>query len=201
MGKREKMDQWRLEMKVFSELMRYPDDAFMKRLPDVEAVVAELPGGLREPIEAFVSYVRSQSSVRLQETYTHTFYLSSKTTLNMAYHQWGNSEKRAGALARLEHFYSEAGYERCGGELPDFLPLMLEFLSIKPDVLRIEVFPECLAGLERLSAELRDTAPAYGALLSILAGIVSSQLEENRPRGHEAGKEDGMEGGDHGPHG
>jgi nitrate reductase assembly molybdenum cofactor insertion protein NarJ len=53
-----------------------------------------------------------------------------KTTLNMAYHQWGNSGKSPG-LARLEQIYRQAGYERMA-ELPIFA-LMLEFLSTNPE--------------------------------------------------------------------
>ena len=99
------MDERRLQFKVISELMQYPDEGFMKRLPDVEVAVAELPEELRKKIEAFISFIKSQSPIRLQETYTAAFYMNSKTTLNMAYHQWGNSEKRALALAGLEQIY------------------------------------------------------------------------------------------------
>jgi len=166
------MDERRLQFKVISELMQYPDEGFMKRLPHVETAVAELPEELREKIEDFISFIKCQSPIRLQETYTAAFCINSKTTLNMAYHHWGNSEKRALALAGLEQVYREAGYERIGGELPDFLPLMLEFLSINPDAPGAELVRQCLSGPERLSAQLRETAPGYAGLLDSLACIL-----------------------------
>jgi nitrate reductase delta subunit len=177
------MDERRLQFKVISNLMQYPDEGFMKRLPDVEVLAPELPGALREKIETFISFIKSQSPIRLQETYTRAFYTNSKTTLNMAYHQWGNSDKRALALAGLAHVYRQAGYERIGGELPDFLPLMLEFLSTNPEALGIEILRQCLSGFERLSAQLRETAPVYAALFHTLACILGDQAQEDVPRG------------------
>ena len=183
------MDERRLQFKIISELMQYPDEGFMKRLPDVEAAVTELPEELGEKIEAFISFIKSQPPIRLQETYTAAFYMKSKTTLNMAYHHWGNSEKRALALAGLEQVYREAGYERIGGELPDFLPLLLEFLSINPEAPGIDLVRQCLSGPERLSAQLQETAPGYAALLDSLANILSNQAEENAHRDLKAKKE------------
>lgn len=175
------MDDRRLQLKVISQLLQYPDEGFMKRLPDVQALAEDLSGALREKIGAFISGINSESLIRLQETYTTTFYLNSKTTLNMAYHQWGNSDKRALALAELERIYREAGYERVGGELPDFLPLMLEFLSINPDAPGIEILRQCLSGFEGFSSHLRETAPVYAALLDTLACVLSNQAEGDIP--------------------
>jgi nitrate reductase delta subunit len=176
------MDDRRLQLKIISQLIQYPDEGFMKRLPDVQAVVEELPEALKEKIGGFISGIKSTSQIHLQETYTRAFYMSSKTTLNMAYHQWGNSDKRAVALAGLEQVYRQAGYERIGGELPDFLPLILEFLSIHPDAEGTEFFRQCLSGLEGLSARLREADPVYAALLDTLACILSVQAGEDVPR-------------------
>jgi nitrate reductase delta subunit len=168
----EKMKEGRVEFKVISELMQYPDEGFMKRLPEVEAAVAELPEEFGEKIEAFISFIKAQSPIRLQETYTAAFYMNSKTTLNMAYHHWGNSEQRALALAGLERVYREAGYERIGGELPDFLPLMLEFLSINPGAYESEPLRQCLSEAELLPAQLKISAPGYAGLLDALVYIL-----------------------------
>jgi nitrate reductase delta subunit len=176
------MDNRRLQLKIISQLLQYPDGGFMKRLPDVQAVVEELPEALKEKIGGFISVIKSTSQIHLQETYTRAFYMSPKTTLNMAYHQWGNSDKRAMALAGLEQVYRQAGYERIGGELPDFLPLILEFLSINPDAEETEFFRQCLSGLEGLSARLRETDPVYAAILDTLACMLSVQAGEDAHR-------------------
>jgi nitrate reductase delta subunit len=174
------MEDRRLLFKIVSELMQYPDERFMERLAEVEAASAELPEALREKIEAFLSGIGSMSLLRLQETYTAAFYMDSKTTLNMTYHPWGNSEKRAGALAQLERLYRGAGYERVGGELPDFLPLMLEFLSIRPDTIGTDLFRQCLSGAGTLQSRLRIHAPVYAGLLESLTCVLGKGEGEDR---------------------
>jgi nitrate reductase delta subunit len=175
------MEERRLFFKIFSELMQYPDEAWMKRLPEVKAVCAELPRKLREKIEAFVAGIDSFPLLRLQEAYTAAFYMDANTTLNMTYYPWGDSEKRARALAQLERVYRDAGYERVGGELPDFLPLMMEFLSIHPEASEMELFRECLSSAETLRSRLRATAPEYAELLDGLA-VVPGKGENHESR-------------------
>jgi nitrate reductase assembly molybdenum cofactor insertion protein NarJ len=66
---------------------------------------------------------------------------------------------------------------------------MLEFLSINPEALGIEILRQCLSGFGRLSAQLRKTAPVYAPLLDALACIVSDQADEDVLRGVGANKE------------
>lgn len=176
------MDERRLLFKILSELMQYPDEGWMRRLAEVKAVCAELPETLREKIEAFITEIDSVSLIGLQESYTSVFYLNSSTTLNMSYHPWGDGEKRARALAQLERIYRDSGYERIDGELPDFLPLMLEFLAIHPDACSIELFGECLSAAETLRSRLRVIAPGYAGLLDSLACMPGEgESHESRP--------------------
>jgi nitrate reductase delta subunit len=174
------MDERRLLFKILSELMQYPDEEWIKRLAEIKVVGAELPETLRQKIEAFITEIDSASLLRLQEKYTAAFYLDAKTTLNMSYHSWGDSEKRAQALAQLERVYRDGGYERLDGELPDFLPLMLEFLSIHPEALGMELFRQCLAGADALQSRLTVTAPGYAGLLDSLACLLSKEQGGDR---------------------
>ncbi len=113
----------------------------------------------------------------------------------MAYHLWGDSERRAQALAGLEAMYREAGYERSSGELPDFLPLVLEFLSISPQARGIELAWQCVGGIERVIAQLEERAPEYAALLTFLAGILSDQVRGGIDRGDHVPEERGRSTG------
>ena len=159
------------ELKLVSELLQYPDEEFMKRLPDLEAVVAKLPD--EENRNGFEQFIAA-----LQETYTAVFDMNPSTTLNVTYHLWGDGEKRADALARLKELYATAGYELSTGELPDYLPLMLEFLAFCPDARGIDVLWQCLGGLRPLIDRLGKTAPNYAVLLDVLAGSVSDRIGE-----------------------
>jgi nitrate reductase molybdenum cofactor assembly chaperone NarJ/NarW len=168
-----------LQIKLVSELLQYPDEEFMKRLPDFEAVVSEMPDEeSRKRFDQFIVGLKSRTRIQLLETYTTVFDMNPSTTLNVTYHLWGDGEKRADVLVRLQQLYLAAGYERVTGELPDYLPLMLEFLAFCPDARGIDVLWQCLGGLRQLIDYLRETAPNYAALLEVLAGIVSNPIGE-----------------------
>jgi len=186
-----RMDDQDRVLKVISELLEYPDEDFLRRLPDMEARVALLPGEVKNRLADFMTGIKSQDPIRVQETYTSAFYVNPRTTLNMAYHLWGDSERRAQALAGLEAMYREAGYERSSGELPDFLPLVLEFLSISPQARGIELAWQCVGGIERVIAQLEERAPEYAALLTFLAGILSDQVRGGIDRGDHVPEERG----------
>jgi nitrate reductase delta subunit len=109
--------------------------------------------------------LNTQSLIQIQERYTAVFDIDPATTLNMTYHAFGDNEKRAAALAHLQHNYEQAGWERITGELPDYLPMMLEFLSICAHPEHAEPVWQCLQGMQPLVARLEKKAPVYAALL------------------------------------
>jgi nitrate reductase assembly molybdenum cofactor insertion protein NarJ len=72
-------------------------------------------------------------------------------------------------MVRLQQRYHAAGYDGPANDLPDFLPLMLEFLALCPDPSMMDVFWQCCAGLNGLVERLRDLARPYADLLDLLA--------------------------------
>jgi len=113
-------------------------------------------------------YLKTQATLCVKELYTTVFDMNPSTTLNITYHLWGDSAKRADSLARLRQVYLEAGYECTTGELPDYLPLMLEFLALCPQAQGTDLIRECLQALEGLVRRLQETALPYAALLQPL---------------------------------
>ena len=163
--------------KIVSLLLQYPDDAYIRVLPELASAVGYLhPGRERTAIEAFLTEVKTRKAIQLQERYTAAFDLNPSTTLNMTYHKWGDSEKRAAALTRLQRIYMGAGYERETGELPDYLPLMLEFMASVPEAQQFETIRQCLKGLETVVDRLRQIAPPYAELLNPLADIFRDRI-------------------------
>ena len=79
-------------------------------------------------------------------------------------------------LARLQQRYQDAGYERITGELPDYLPMMLEFLSVCPDTENTGLIWQSLRGLEGVVNRLQKTAPPYAALLQPLIPMVAKHI-------------------------
>ena len=131
---------------------------------------------MKKSMDDFLLYLKTHSPIHLQEGYTAAFDMNPTTTLNLTYQLYGDNEKRADVLARLQQRYQDAGYERITGELPDFLPMMLEFLSVCPDTENTELIWECLQGLEDVVDRLQKAAPPYAALLQPLIPMVANRI-------------------------
>jgi len=120
--------------KLISLLLQYPDVGLVTGLSEMEAVVSELePESARRVCVDFLDYLRRTPLLHIQEEYTGTFDLNPSMNLNMSHHKWGDDRKRGDALAALSGLYQVAGFDMSTGELPDHLPLVLEFLSICPE--------------------------------------------------------------------
>lgn len=161
---------------VLSVLLQYPDERLMSCLEEIESAVAALPAmEMKTAAASFLGYLKAHRPINLQERYTAAFDIDPATTMNMTYHAHGDNEKRAAALANLQHHYEQAGWERVTGELPDYLPMMLEFLSICPDPVHTEPVWQCLQGMQPLATRLEKTAPVYAALLKPIVRLAADR--------------------------
>lgn len=161
---------------VLSVLLHYPDEELFNRLDEVASAADQLGSAeIESAIRAFINALNTQSLIQIQERYTAVFDIDPATTLNMTYHAFGDNEKRAAALAHLQHHYEQAGWERITGELPDFLPMMLEFLSICAHPEHAEPVWQCLQGMQPLVARLEKKAPVYAALLQPIVRMATER--------------------------
>ena len=162
-------------LRLFSVLLDYPDNGLLKGLDRIAAAAGQIAEPeFKSAAQGFLDYLQAHAPLRLQETYTAAFDLHPATTLNLTYHAYGDNEKRAAALARLQHLYDQAGWERTGGELPDYLPLLLEFLAIHPRPETALPVWQCLHATQTLVAGLEKSAPAYALLLRPLARLAAA---------------------------
>ena len=158
---------------LISALLHYPDHELLADVTHMRTANARLaPGDLRQAIEAFLDHLSDHPLLALQTAYTAAFDLDPATTLNLTWHRYGDNEKRAAALARLQHGYDAAGWERTTGDLPDYLPLMLEFLTLCPQGNANQEIWDCLESMEKIIAPLARTAPAYAELLRPLGRAI-----------------------------
>jgi len=155
--------------KAVAILLQYPDRDMLQCVPELESYAALMPASkAQQVISNFLTYLKSEPILKLQQRYTAVFDLNPTTSLNMTYYLFGDGEKRAGMMVRLQQRYNDAGYDGPVNDLPDFLPLMLEFLAICPDTSMVDVFWQCFAGLEGLVGRLREIMRPYADLLDLV---------------------------------
>ena len=163
--------------RILSVLLDYPDQQILNDLDRITAAARQIPEpAFRRAVSDFLTYLTKHDLLHLQENYTAAFDLRPATTLNLTYHAFGDNEKRAAALSTLQHLYDQAGWERTNTELPDYLPLILEFLSIhpRPEPDAAEQVRHCLAATRTLIKNLEKDAPAYAMLLAPLARLAAA---------------------------
>ncbi len=169
-------DHWTDWLQVLSVLLHYPDEELFNRRDEIASAADQLGSAdVKSAIQGFVSEFDTHSLIHVQERYTAAFDIDPATTMNMTYHAHGDNEKRAAALANLQHHYEQAGWVRITGELPDYLPMMLEFLSICPDLVHTEPVWQCLQGMQALVTRLEKKAPVYAALLQPIVRIAAER--------------------------
>jgi nitrate reductase delta subunit len=156
-------------LKVLSILLQYPDDEFILSLEEVKEAVAQITQAeQRQRCVNFLDYLGNNSLIRLQEEYTSTFDLNPPTCLNLTYHKWGDSRERGNALVDFHHLYHQAGYESSTGELPDYLPLILEYLSLNRNGDRSAVLGQYCEEVEAVRSRLEEAGSFYAGLLAIV---------------------------------
>jgi nitrate reductase delta subunit len=160
---------------LLSVLLDYPDDALLHNLGEIAAETRQMPDSdIKTALENFLRYLNDHTPIQLQENFTAAFDMRPDTTLNLTYHAYGDNEKRAAAMARLQQMYCQAGWERITGELPDYLPLLLEFLALHPRPETAIPAWQCLQATAPLATGLEKSAPAYAMLLRPLAHMAAA---------------------------
>jgi len=156
-------------LKLLSLCLAYPDT---KALPELEAATAELRDPrARERLSHFMTLMKAQSLLKLQEHYTSVFDMNPSASLNLTYHLMGDREERGRALAELLEVYLRAGFEPTVNELPDFLPLMLEFMAASPPAEPHGLILRCLSAVPAIAGRLKETDSLYAVPLELLCGV------------------------------
>jgi nitrate reductase delta subunit len=155
---------------MISLLLQYPDEDLIEGLSEVEAAVSELEQeGARKVCSGFLDYLRRTPLLDVQEEYTRILDLDPSMCLNLSHHKQGDDRERGKALAALSGLYQAAGFEMSTGELPDYLPLVLEFLAVCPDGAAGAIMNDYREEIHGLAGRLKKQGSSYAGLLGLVA--------------------------------
>ena len=131
----------------------------------------------------------------LQERYFALFDRSRTLSLHLFEHVHGESRDRGQAMADLIALYRRHGLEMTAGELPDFLPLFLEFLSLLPDAEARAMLAEPAGILRALADRLAARDTSYAAVMAALAELAQAPSGRSRQSGGRSGRSRGTRRG------
>lgn len=172
-----------MNAKLLSVLLVYPDEELIGALPELREAVAELPRDERRALEPVLDAIATMPLAELRRAYVETFDFDRRCGLHLTYHTHGDRRQRGLELVRLKRRYAEAGLPLAGSELPDYLPVLLEFASLRPEE-GGELLASLRAPLELVRAALHDRGSLHAGVLDALCDALpqptARQLEEAR---------------------
>lgn len=163
-----------LTLKVLSLLLSYPEAETLAALDEMAAVIEQenlLLGNHKKSILALIDGYRSADLLDLQEHYVALFDRGRFLSLHIFEHVHGESRDRGQAMVNLLQMYESHGFEMSTQELPDYIPLFLEFLSQQQPADIMQLLRDSMPVLSLLGARLAERGSDYGAIFDALEGI------------------------------
>jgi nitrate reductase delta subunit len=121
--------------KALSALLSYPTEELCAAIPEVTAAISEerlISDEARKRLQPLLADLATLDLYDLQERYVELFDKTRRHSLHLFEHIHGESRDRGQAMVDLAEHYQRGGLAVAANELPDFIPLFLEFLSARP---------------------------------------------------------------------
>ncbi|MGW7410286.1 nitrate reductase molybdenum cofactor assembly chaperone [Streptomyces sp. NPDC054833] len=171
-----------LLLRLMSLLLQYPDAELVAARQVVAATVDALePSPAATELVAFTAWFTAQEPDALERHYVETFDLRRKSGLYLTYYLHGDTRRRGMALLAMAQRYRAAGWDTDGGELPDHLPVALEFAALCGPGPGEAPLRQHRRGLELIHRALTDMDSPYrhvlAALLSLLPPATEADLK------------------------
>jgi nitrate reductase delta subunit len=158
-------------LKALSLILSYPTRTLQDAMPEIGGVLASdgrMTAAARRALRPLVDELATDDIYDLEERYVMLFDRSRTLSLNLFEHVHGESRDRGGAMVSLLETYRAGGFEPVTAELPDHLPVLLEYLSTRPMAEVREVLADAAHILEALKERLMRRESPYGAIFAAL---------------------------------
>jgi nitrate reductase delta subunit len=164
-----------------SILLQYPDQSVRDQVPLVAAAVRTLPGGpARAGLEQFLDHVERMPARELAEHYVATFDRRRRCCLYLTWWTDGETRRRGQSLAALKDRYRRGGLELGAGELPDHLPVALEYAATGDLADGLALLQQHRAGVELLRLALRDAGSPYTHVVAAVCALLPGPSPQDR---------------------
>ena len=162
--------------KVLSVLLSYPTEALMEAAPEFLTVLDSeklVPSAYRRAVDLLIGEIATGELYELQERYGLLFDRSKTLALHLFEHVHGESRDRGQAMVDLKAMYENTGLVIAANELPDYVPLLLEFLSTQQLAEARELLGQTAHILAALGERLGRRQSSYKAIFDALVAIAA----------------------------
>lgn len=168
-------------LRVMSRLLAYPSAELMEQLQPLKQVLIEdgflKPKTLKE-LNSFIDGLAATDLMEAQEAYVELFDRGRAHCLHLYEHVHGESRFRGQAMIDLAGRYAEKGLEIGIGELPDYLPVFLEFISICEPEEGLETLSNAAPIIAVLGEKLKRRKSGYASIMKAIVELSGAKLSE-----------------------
>lgn len=158
-------------LRALSALLSYPDAEVRAALPEIGAVVRDardVKGATRDALLALIDELSRRDALDAEARFVDLFDRGRSTSLNLFEHVHGDGRERGPAMLDLRQRYLEAGLEPSGNELPDHVPMLLEYLSCSDAAEMQETLGDCAHIVRAIGNRLLKRHSRYAAVFGAL---------------------------------
>lgn len=165
-------------LKALSALLTYPTAELQQACGEIsEAIEQEtaIPSSQRDQLHNLLTELASSDLYDLQERYVLLFDRTRSLSLHLFEHVHGESRDRGQAMIDLKTQYEQHNLFMSAAELPDFLPLFLEYLSVLPAAEACETLGQPAHIFAAMAERLRKRKSAYEAVFRVLVALATAK--------------------------
>ena len=162
---------------VLSTLLLYPEAELVANLPALAGLMAAAPS-LHAPLLPLFAYLADTRLIDLQQNYVMTFDRNPSHSLHLFEHIHGESRDRGQAMVDLMEEYKKHGLMMTGDDLPDFVPLFLEFLSQQTEAEAARLLSDAIHVLAHIGRKLAANGSPYAGVFTVLEQLSPVAAEE-----------------------
>jgi len=167
-----------ISLRVLGRLLSYPDSTLRDDLNDMRAaLLAEraLTAARKEELYALIRHLKEGNPLDNESEFVQLFDRGHSTSLHLFEHVHGDSRDRGPAMVDLVQTYEKAGLFLAPGELPDYLPVVLEFVSTQPPREARAFLSEMAHIFNAIFNALQQRKSLYASVLGALLELAGEQ--------------------------
>jgi nitrate reductase delta subunit len=169
-----------ITLRVLARLLDYPDAELRRNMPELQAALEQegaLGASRRAELGKLMDAILRMDAIDAEAAYVDLFDRGRATSLHMFEHVHGDSRDRGPAMVDLQQTYAQAGLFFADGELPDFLPAVLEFASTQPPQQARGFLGEIAHIVNALFAALEGRGSHYAAVMGALLDLAGEKAK------------------------
>jgi len=169
-----------LTLRVLGALLGYPNGELRAALPELGDALDHdcgLPRARLAELDALMRWMSASDPFEVEARYVDTFDRGRATSLHLFEHVHGDSRERGPALVDLQQTYERAGLRLESSELPDHLPVVLEFASTQPDKVAREFLGEMAHVLTAIFSALLARESPYASVIAAVLELSGQKVQ------------------------